>query len=71
MKPVGIASLFAAPLAYRVMRWWLQAFAYKVDMGVDLVLKAGGGVLFIVLLTVSYHAIKIAVTNPVEALRYE
>ncbi len=32
---------------------------------------AGVLVLFVALLTISYQAIKAAVTNPVEALRYE
>ncbi len=71
IKPVALASVFAAPIAYSVMHWWLRTFAYKVDIGVDLFLGAAGGVLFLVFLTVSYHAVKTAGKNPVDALRYE
>ena len=62
---------FAAPLALLLMRQWLQGFAYKTSMSWELFLGAGLCVLLIAWLTVSYQAIRVAQTNPVEALRYE
>lgn len=70
-KPVLIANVIAWPVAYYVMSKWLQDFAYRIDIGLWVFLLAGGLVLSIALLTISSQAIKTALTNPVEALRYE
>jgi putative ABC transport system permease protein len=70
-KWVLLANIIAWPVAYLAMRKWLQGFAYRVDMSVLTFILAGLLTLFIALLTVSYQAIKTAVANPVETLRYE
>jgi putative ABC transport system permease protein len=71
LKLVLIASLFAWPVAYFAMQSWLRDFAYRIDIGWWVFVLAGGLTLFIALLTVSAHALKAALANPVEALRYE
>jgi ABC-type lipoprotein release transport system permease subunit len=48
-----------------------QDFAYRVEVGWWVFALAGGAALLIALLTVSAQAIKAALANPVEALRYE
>jgi putative ABC transport system permease protein len=53
------------------MTKWLQNFAYQVGMSLDTFLLAGVLALLIALLTVSFHAIKAAISNPVDALRHE
>jgi putative ABC transport system permease protein len=53
------------------MNKWLQDFAYRVDIDWSVFALAGGIALCIALLTVSTQAIKAALANPVEALRYE
>ena len=63
----GLAFLIAAPLAYLAMRQWLNQFAYAVDVGLGTLLLVGLGAL----VTVSYQAVKAALADPVEALRYE
>jgi putative ABC transport system permease protein len=68
---VLIAFLIAAPAAYFIMKNWLQNFVYRVDLGWWVFALAGGMALLIALLTVSTQAIKAALANPVEALRYE
>lgn len=68
---VGIAFLIASPLAYIVMRWWMQDFAYQAPIGVATFLLAGGAALALAVLTVSYQSIKAAVADPVKSLRYE
>jgi putative ABC transport system permease protein len=69
--PVLIAILLAAPLAYFVMRKWLEGFAYKIDFQWGLVALAGGLALVISLVTVTYESFKAAVTNPLKSLRDE
>ncbi|MGH7452479.1 MAG: ABC transporter permease, partial [bacterium] len=71
VKLVLAANLIAWPLAYFAMNKWLQDFAYRIDMGWWVFALAGGIALLIALLTVSTQAIKAALANPVESLRYE
>jgi len=68
---VLMANLLAWPLAYYAMNQWLQEFAYRINIGWWIFTLAGGMALLIALLTVSTQAIKAALANPVEALRYE
>lgn len=70
-KLVAIAFALAAPVAYFAMNKWLQDFAYRTDLNPIIFVLAGVLALLIAWLTVSYQAIKAALTNPVEALRYE
>jgi putative ABC transport system permease protein len=71
VKLVLLANLIAWPAAYVAMTKWLQDFAYRIELGAWMFALAGGIALFIALLTVSTQAIKAALANPVEALRYE
>ncbi|MCI0692138.1 ABC transporter permease [candidate division KSB1 bacterium] len=70
-KLVAIAFAVATPLAWWAMNKWLQNFAYRADLGWPVFALAGGTALLIALLTVGTQAIKAALANPVEALRYE
>ncbi len=70
---VAVATLFSWPIAYFAMSRWLQEFAYRININHQLAtfLLAALLAFAIALLTVSFQAIKAAMTNPVEALRYE
>nr|NIR52400.1 FtsX-like permease family protein [candidate division KSB1 bacterium]NIR70590.1 FtsX-like permease family protein [candidate division KSB1 bacterium]NIS27726.1 FtsX-like permease family protein [candidate division KSB1 bacterium]NIT74554.1 FtsX-like permease family protein [candidate division KSB1 bacterium]NIU28379.1 FtsX-like permease family protein [candidate division KSB1 bacterium] len=68
---VLLANLIAWPLAWIAMNQWLQNFAYRVDMSWWVFALAGGLALGIALLTVSSQAIRAALANPVDSLRYE
>ncbi|MGH7492123.1 MAG: ABC transporter permease [bacterium] len=70
-KLVLVAIVVATPIAYYLMNRWLQDFAYRTEVGWWVIASAGGLALVIALLTVSTQAIKAALANPVEALRYE
>jgi putative ABC transport system permease protein len=70
-KWVALASLVACPLAYFILQRWLQEFAYKVNLSIAIFLLSTAFTLMVALLTVSYQAVKAAVSNPVEALKYE
>jgi putative ABC transport system permease protein len=66
-----IANLITAPVAYYVMNRWLENFAFRTNIGIELFLMAGGITLFFAIATVLYQVIRAARTNPVETLRYE
>jgi putative ABC transport system permease protein len=68
---VLVGNIIAWPLAYFAMRAWLNNFAYKTGIGWVLFVLAGFLTLVISLLTVSYQAIKAALTDPAVAIRYE
>jgi putative ABC transport system permease protein len=70
-KLVLIANLIAWPLAYYGMSRWLDGFAYRTDIALTTFVGAGLLALVIAVLTVSYHAVRAAIANPVKALRYE
>ncbi|MCP4724921.1 MAG: FtsX-like permease family protein [bacterium] len=65
------ANIAAWPLAYFFMDKWLQEFAYKISIGIDVFLAAGTLALIIAFLTVGFQAFKTAVANPIESLRCE
>jgi len=65
------ANLLAWPVAYVIMRNWLQGFAYKTGIAWWLFVLAGAGALAIALATVSFQAVRAAHSDPVKALKYE
>lgn len=68
---VGLSNLIAVPIAYFAMNKWLQNFAYRTNMGIEVFLVAGILSLTIALLSVSFQSFKAAIANPVDSLRYE
>jgi putative ABC transport system permease protein len=70
IKLIFLANLVGWPVAYIAMQWWLQDFAYRTDMEPVTFNLTGLLTLGITLLTIGYHALKAARTNPVEALRH-
>ncbi|MCH8125416.1 ABC transporter permease [candidate division KSB1 bacterium] len=68
---VLFAFIVASPVVYFVMNRWLQDFAFRINVSWWVYALAGGLALVIALLTVSTQAIRAALINPVEALRYE
>ena len=71
VRLVIIAFIIATPLAWYIMNKWLQDFSYRVNIGWWVFALAGVIALFIALFTVSFQAIKAALTNPVKNLRTE
>lgn len=68
---IGIAFVLATPLSYYALTNWLSNFAYHVSPGLLAFALAGAVTLSLVLITVSYQAIRIALVNPVKILRSE
>jgi putative ABC transport system permease protein len=71
VKWVILANIIALPVAGFFMNHWLQNFAYRIDMIVWVFFLSGTIAILIAIATVSYQAIKAAIANPVESLRYE
>lgn len=70
-KLVAIAFVIAAPIAWYGMSYWLQDFAYRIELGIGIFLLAGIVVLAVAWLTVSYQSVKATLINPVDSLRSE
>jgi putative ABC transport system permease protein len=71
LKLVLIANGIAFPIAWWAVNKWLQEFAYHIDVQWWVFVIAGVLAIGIALLTVSYQAIRAAITNPVMSLRTE
>jgi putative ABC transport system permease protein len=71
IKWVLIAFIIACPIAYVAMNKWLESFAYKTTLSWWIFALAGIAALIIALLTVSWQSFKVAVANPIEALKDE
>ncbi|MGH7451903.1 MAG: ABC transporter permease, partial [bacterium] len=70
-KLVLIANVIAWPLAWFAMNKWLEDFPYRIAMGPRFLIFASLAALAVAILTVSYQALRAALANPVETLRYE
>ena len=68
---IVVAFVLAVPLGWYVMDLWLQDFAYRINLGVEVFFLAGVLALLIGWLTVSYQSVKAAIMNPVKSLRNE
>jgi len=68
---VALAFLIATPMSYVLMDRWLDGFAYRTDLALGVFTVSGAIALIIALLTVSFQAVRSALANPVDALRYE
>ena len=66
-----LANVLAWPVAYMVMKRWLQNFAYRINIGIGVFIMAGVIALMIVLLSVSCQSVKAASSHPADTLRYE
>jgi ABC-type antimicrobial peptide transport system permease subunit len=68
---VIVANVIAWPAAYFIMKKWLQSYAYRTDMGFFVFIGAMLLALLVAILSVSYQAIRAAMANPADSLRYE
>lgn len=71
LKLVVLSILIASPLGWYLMNKWLMGFSYRITMSPWAFVVAGITAILFALLTVSSHAIKAAVANPVKSLRSE
>jgi putative ABC transport system permease protein len=71
LKLVLISFLIASPVAWFMMNHWLASYSYRVDISWWVFAVAGCMSVAIAFITVSFHAIKAAIANPVKSLRTE
>jgi putative ABC transport system permease protein len=71
MVLVLLATLIAWPIAWFTMSRWLDGFAYRVGINGWVFVLSGIFAMLVALLTVSFHAIKAALLNPVNSLKSE
>ena len=70
-RPVIAANVIAWPIAWWLMRDWLNTFDVRIPLGVGPFILAAAIALGIAIATVIGHAVKVARANPIHALRYE
>ncbi len=71
VKLVIISIAIASPVAWFMMNKWLMQFSYREHISVWAFVIAGLAAVVLALLTISSHAIKTAMANPVKSLRSE
>lgn len=71
LKLVIISFFIAAPVAWYLMHQWLADFAYRTPINWWIFATAGIMAVLIAVITISFQAIKAAVSNPVKSLRTE
>lgn len=71
LKMVLYGFLFATPIAWYIMQHWLLDFAYRIQLEWWVFALVGLGVLVIAFFTVSSQSLKVALANPVNALKDE
>ena len=70
-RPVLIANLVAWPIAWWLMRDWLNGFDTRITLTPVAFVVAGVLALAIAAATISGHAFRVARSSPIKALRYE
>ncbi|GAB3529428.1 ABC transporter permease [Pontibacter brevis] len=71
LRLVLIANLIALPLSWYLMDSWLSDYAFRTELSWWIFAAAFLSTIVIAMLTLSFHAVKTAVTNPVTSLRTE
>lgn len=71
LRLILIAIGIAFPVSWWLMESWLSNFAYRVSIGWPLFLLAAAAIFIITLLTISFQAIKAALTNPAKSLQMD
>jgi putative ABC transport system permease protein len=66
-----LSTLIATPFTYWVMQSWLDNFSYHIEIGIWVFILSGSLCILIALLTVSHHAIRASMANPLDSLKNE
>jgi len=71
LKLAGVAFIVSLPISYFLVQDWLNDFPLRIDIDSWFVLWPLIITTSLVLLSVSYHVLKVVIINPVEHLRNE
>ena len=69
VKLILIAIFTASPLAWIIMNWWLQGFAYHILIHWWVFVITGFTVVFMAIITISLQVLRAASANPINSLR--
>jgi len=70
-KLLILAFLISVPIGYFIMTKWLQNFAYRISPGIFIPVITLFITFAIAFLSVSFKAVKAALSDPADSLRYE
>ncbi len=65
------AFVVAIPVGYFTMTRWLDSFEYRVNIGFEVFVIAGGLAILVAALTIIFQSMKVALSNPVHSLKNE
>jgi putative ABC transport system permease protein len=68
---VVLAIAIATPFSWFAARYWLQDFAYRINLTWWMFALSGILAILIAVCTISYHALRAAMANPITSLRSE
>ena len=71
LKPIFIAIVMFSPLGWFAMKWWLNSYAYRVDLNLWTIAYAAVAIVGVSLTIIGTQVIRAAKANPVETLRNE
>lgn len=71
LKLIAVAFLVAIPAAWYFMHIWLQGYAYRINIQWWVFAVTALATMLAAFITVSFHAIRASVVNPVISLRSE
>ncbi len=71
MMLIAFSLILGLPVAWWMMQKFLDGYAYHTEPGVEVFLFTAVVLLFVGILTVSYHSARAAFANPVKTLRTE
>lgn len=66
-----IAVLLATPVAWWIMRDWLQNFTYQIEIHPLVFIVSGAALILVAWITLSYFTVKASRLNPAETLKTE
>ncbi|KPK87196.1 MAG: hypothetical protein AMS27_03295 [Bacteroides sp. SM23_62_1] len=68
---VLLANILAWPVAYIIVRKYMQMYAYRINLPVWIFFLTALLAYLVALITISYQSIKAGTANPADTLRYE
>lgn len=71
LKLIAISIIISIPIAFLSMKEWLSGYAYRIDLNIFLFVIPAIILVVIALSTIIIQALRVAKSNPVDALRYE
>lgn len=68
---IMIAFILAVPVAWYFLGLWLQNFAFHINISIWAFVVGGLLSLAVGMLSISFHIVRVASSNPVDAIKYE